>query len=77
MLIYAHGNAGNRASEHRVRLYEQLLRDRSAYRVDTVVAFDYSGFAGVNSFYFICRSMPTANAEGYDGIWGVASERSR
>ena len=43
-LIYAHGNAGNRATGHRVKLYEQLV-ETSAYHVDTVVAFDYSGFA--------------------------------
>lgn len=42
-LLYAHGTAGNRAVERRVILYELLLSD-PAYRVDTVVAFDYAGF---------------------------------
>ncbi|KAL1526857.1 hypothetical protein AB1Y20_015548 [Prymnesium parvum] len=77
--IYAHGNGGNRALAHRVKLYEQarveaarssggvarsrarcsaapecrlrrapaatqLLHDEAS-RIDTVVAFDYSGFA--------------------------------
>ena len=43
-LLYAHGNAGNRATEHRVRLYENLLNNVDC-DIDTVIAFDYSGFA--------------------------------
>ena len=59
-LIYAHGNAGNRATGHRVKLYEQLLRN-TAYHVDTVVAFDYSGFAD--------------SGGGGEAAWDVSEER--
>ncbi|XP_054281651.1 lysophosphatidylserine lipase ABHD12-like isoform X2 [Macrosteles quadrilineatus] len=39
-IIYCHGNAGTRASDHRVRLY-QILNQMNYH----VIAFDYRGYA--------------------------------
>jgi len=39
-IVYCHGNAGTRASDHRVRLY-QILNQMNYH----VVAFDYRGYA--------------------------------
>ena len=60
-LIYAHGNAGNRATRHRVQLYEQLLSDTSLL-VETVVAFDYSGFGD--------------SGGGSESAWDLSEERA-
>lgn len=41
IVLYAHGNKGTRAGEHRVRLYHRL-----AYELDYhVITFDYRGYA--------------------------------
>jgi len=43
-VIYCHGNAGTRASDHRVRLYKLLTQQN--YHV---IAFDYRGYADSSS----------------------------
>lgn len=45
VVIYMHGNAGTRASDHRVQLYK-ILNDRNYH----VIAFDYRG---KSSMYYI------------------------
>lgn len=46
IFIYLHGNAGNRATKHRVQLYKKL-QELNCH----VIAFDYRSNEKVNFFY--------------------------